>query len=407
MTHATSESPAGQSASQAAILVGFAEALAAIEVIWSLRAAGWEVVAFTRAGAKPAARRIPGLQLHPVCPPEIDARRTVEDVEALVRAWRPAAVMPLDDYALWVCSRAKLDGAANAGAKGDAAEAALDKQAQLHAASEAGLLIPPTEIVDDLESSTTSPFPVFVKPGRALYEYEGRLVRPTGTICADMSELASASTRPWNGPLLVQPLLTGSGEGLFGHASDVGVVAWSAHRRIRMVNPQGSASSCCASTPVDASLTTPAEQFLKLLGWRGLFMLEFLRDKEGRPWFMELNGRPWGSMALSRRRGFEYPAWSIKATLDPLWSPVAPSAPPDLRCRHLGMELAHLAFVLRGPRSEALTNWPRAWPTVADLLRISRQDRLYNWDRHQPTVLLADTWATLKFYLSRVVRSKQ
>ena len=50
--------------------------------------------------------------------------------------------------------------------------------------------------------------------------------------------------------------------------------------------------------------------------WRGMFMLEFLRAKDGTAWFMELNGRPWGSMALARRSGLEYPAWALRQLND-------------------------------------------------------------------------------------------
>ncbi len=165
-----------------------------------------------------------------------------------------------------------------------------------------------------------------------------------------------------------------------------------------MLNPEGSASSACESHPVDESLTGPAERFLTGIGWRGLFMLEFLRDDDGRPWLMELNGRAWGSLALARRRGYEYPAWSVQAALDESFVPQPPRNPRDVLCRNIGLELVHLAFVARGPQSASLTN---CWPTIRNLLKISRRDRLYNWKRSQPRVLLADTLQTLRQYVGR------
>jgi predicted ATP-grasp superfamily ATP-dependent carboligase len=246
---------------------------------------------------------------------------------------------------------------------------------------------------------------VVVKPARALYEHEGRLVRPTGVVCADDAELRQAAGRDWYPPLLVQPLIRGVGEGLFGHAGKHGVVGWSSHRRIRMVNPQGSASSACASQAVDPALIEPAERFLSDIGWRGLFMLEFLRDDEGRPWLMELNGRTWGSMSLARWRGLDYPAWTVRAALDEDHVPTVPAARPDIVCRHLAGELAHAAFVARGAPSGALDAWPRLWPTIRALARMSRRDRLYNWRRSQPDVLLADTLATLGLYARRAIGS--
>jgi hypothetical protein len=122
---------------------------------------------------------------------------------------------------------------------------------------------------------------------------------------------------------------------------------------------------------------------------------------------MELNGRAWGSMALARRRGFEYPAWTVQAALDPGFVPTAPASPPDVLARHLGMELAHLAFVLRGPQSKALTSWPRFWPTLRAMARPSRRNRLYNWRRSEPDVLAADTWSFVRFFARRVLRPER
>ena len=151
----------------------------------------------------------------------------------------------------------------------------------------------------------------------------------------------------------------------------------------------------------------PVERFLTSIEWSGLFMVELLRDAEGRAWFMELNGRAWGSMALARRRGFEYPAWNVHAALDPDFVPVEPTDPPEILARHLGMELAHLAFVARGPQSKALDAWPRLWPTIRAMTRTSRRDRLYNWRRSEPDVLAADTWSFLRFFARRMLRSER
>ena len=131
-------------------------------------------------------------------------------------------------------------------------------------------------------------------------------------------------------------------------------------------------------------------------------MLEFLRDAVGEPWFMELNGRAWGSMALARRRGFEYPAWTVRATLEPGFEPTPPLQPPEVVCRNLGLELAHLAFVARGPQSEAARGWPTLGKAVRDVFKFSWDDRLYNWNRSEPTVLFTDTWSTLRQYMGKM-----
>jgi predicted ATP-grasp superfamily ATP-dependent carboligase len=391
------------------VLIGFAGAYAAIETAWSLQAAGYRVAAFERSGERSALRRVRRVELHEVTAPEHDARRTVDDVATLIRSLRPAAYLPLDDGAVWLAGQLDRAEVVVAGPTGSGVEYALDKHLQVRAAREAGLHVPATRVVQSVAEVTLpeEEYPVVVKPSRALYCVDGRLVRPTAKVAADAAELASVADDEWHPPLLVQPFVHGTGEGLFGHATADGVVGWSAHRRIRMLNPQGSASSACASQPVDAALLEPAEGFLRQIGWRGLFMLEFLRDHAGTPWFMELNGRVWGSLALARRRGFEYPAWTVGAALDEGFAAAVPERPPEIVCRHLGMELVHLAFVLRGPSSTALDDWPRFWPTIRDLVRVRRGERLYNWKRSQPDVLLADTAKMLRVYVARTIGSRR
>jgi biotin carboxylase len=380
------------------VLVGFAEALAAIEAAWSLQSAGFRVVAFCRAGNRPALGHVRGLEIHDVPHPESDASATVAAVRALCDVLSPTALLPLDDKAVWVCSQLKEAGPVLAGASGSAADYALDKSLQLDTAERVGLPVPPTEVLDGLANTASISFPVMVKPARALYEVAGALQRPGGVICGNEEEFERAAAMRWPGPVLVQPLLHGAGEGLFGHVGSQGVTAWSSHRRVRMVNPHGSASSACRSHPVDGDLIEPSERFLNAIGWRGMFMLEFLRDSDGKPWFMELNGRAWGSMALARRRGFEYPAWTVRAALEPDFQPAPPAQPPEIVCRNLGLEIIHLMHVARGPQSDAPMAWPRLSSTILDMCTITGSDRLYNWDSSQPAVLVADTVETLRQY---------
>lgn len=386
------------------VLIGFAEAMAAIETAWSLQAAGFAVVAFRRAGSRAALRHVRGVRVHEVPRPEVDAAGTVAAVRKLCDTLAHAVLLPLDDSALWVCRQLGDIAVPIAGAAGPAIDCALDKSVQLKVAAEAGLPVPATQALDDLAASVDQiRFPVMVKPARALYAVDGALRRPTGIVCADPQEFARAAAKQWPGTVLVQPLIHGAGVGLFGHAGPDGVIGWSAHRRVRMVNPQGSASSACRSEPVSKELIGPSERFLKAIGYRGMFMLEFLEDADGNPWFMELNGRAWGSMALARRRGFEYPAWTVQAALDPDFEPVPPLSPPEIRCRNLGLELAHLAFVARGPQSSAEMEWPRLAKAVRDTFTFARGDRLYNWNRSQPTVLVTDMAETLWTYGRKMI----
>jgi predicted ATP-grasp superfamily ATP-dependent carboligase len=238
---------------------------------------------------------------------------------------------------------------------------------------------------------------MILKPAECILQRDGRILHCRKWICANRGELERAVAQ-WGevAPLLMQPFIDGTGEGIFGLAGADGIRAWSAHRRLRMMNPQGSGSSACVSQPVPEDIRQPTEELIRRAGWRGLFMIELLRDRFGKPWFVEFNGRAWGSMALSRRQGLEYPAWHMRLAVDERSSAGSSSSySPGIVCRHVARELLHLLFVFRGPRSQALTRWPSLWKAAGEVFRVRRSDTLYNWRRDDARVFFADCYHTI------------
>jgi hypothetical protein len=394
------------------VLVGFAEASAAPEVVWSLVDEGYDVVAFARRGRASALRHSHHVVCHEVTAPETSLEATLREIQRLLvsldaRQDRARRVLfPLDDTAVWLCSRIQLGhGWLMAGPSGASAELALNKHLQTRLARDAGFKVPTTALVQTVaqlkDFSDAEGFPIILKPAECVPTLQSRLIQCRKWICADRSELDRA-VADWKErvPLLAQAFIAGTGEGVFGLAAPEGIRAWSGHRRLRMMNPQGSGSSACVSQPVPPDVRTKVEALLENVCWRGLFMVELLRDRFDNLWFVELNGRPWGSMALSRRQGFEYPAWHLKLAVDQqaqVGIAVAPT--PGLVCRHVGRELMHLLFVLRGPKSRALRRWPSVWKAMTDVIHVSQRDSLYNWRREDPKVFVADCYYTLHDHL--------
>jgi protein-tyrosine-phosphatase len=171
-----------------------------------------------------------------------------------------------------------------------------------------------------------------------------------------------------------------------------------------MMNPAGSGAIACISVKPDAGICAVASRFLKAIQWQGMFMIELLLDTEGRSWFIELNGRAWGSMALARKMGFEYPAWTVQSSLDPEFVPSEPKEKPPIVCRHLGRELLHLAFVCRGAPTGCAAEWPGKVETARRVLRFDRSDAWYNDNRSDSKVFWAETWQTLMSPLVQVTR---
>ena len=395
--------------SQPTVLVGFAEALSAPESLWSLVDAGFHVVAFARKGQMSALRHSRHVVCHEICAPEVDLQASLADLQSLLLSLGAHAddaarvLFPLDDKAVWLGSNVQLgNGWLLAGPRGGNATLALNKCLQTQVAREAGFNVPNTVVAratDEVRAfGSAASFPIILKASECVPIRAGRLQSCKKWICANPAELESA-VKEWGErvPLLVQPFIVGIGEGVFGLAAPDGIRAWSGHRRLRMMNPQGSGSSACISQTVSEDLKSKTEQLIAKSGWQGLFMIELLRDQAGNLWFVELNGRPWGSMSLSRRQGLEYPAWQVQLALDPE-SQAGKSSPsaPGMVCRHVGRELMHLLFVLRGPKSTALSAWPSFWTTIGQVGRVRGTDTIYNWRWEDPKVFVADCLSTLK-----------
>lgn len=383
------------------VLVGFAESLAAVETTWSLQEAGFAVTAFARRNRRSALRRLHDVETIDITAPEVDAGQAIRELDALCQKIRPIAVMPLDDIGIWLTDSALLSNSLVAGPTGFQARFALDKRLQITLAARAGLSVPPTRVVrSDVEIGSLSKFPLVLKAAEVLGLHDGAIRRSPSYICGNQRELEAVRAR-WDGSLLLaQPLLAGKGYGVFGLATDDGVHAWSAHQRIRMMNPTGSGSSACSSARVESGLVASIEKLLADIGWQGLFMTEFLRDEHGRAWFMELNGRPWGSMALARRAGLEYPAWTVRSAVDPAFTVPEADAQADIVCRHLGREIVHVLTVFRGRRSSA-SAWPSRRSTLRDVLRIQGSDRWYNTRPGNRALLFYDAFRTVADELRR------
>jgi len=374
------------------VLIGFAESLAAIESAWCLLDAGFEVVAFTRAGRRaPALAASKRVRVLPVPAPEQDIAGSAAAIQHLIDVEQPFAVLPLDDLSVFLCDQ--VNGPV-AGPTGALARLALDKREQLVLAEKAGFSVPHTVVLDDEHPDPGSPGagPWIVKCALAAVPDGNRIRRPGGGLARSWDEVIR-EYQSIAAPTLVQPIVEGIGEGVFGIAIDGEVLALSAHRRIRMMNPRGSGSSACRSIPVEPELAEAARAFVRESGWQGIFMLELLRDSAGRPWFMELNGRTWGSMTLARQRGFPYPVWAVESALDPAWRLAVPAEGPHVRSRHLGRELVHLLAVLRGPRGADVGRWPKRSATLRAMLAPERGTRWYH--AREPRVLARDTWNTV------------
>lgn len=120
-----------------------------------------------------------------------------------------------------------------------------------------------------------------------------------------------------NGPVQLQQWLPGHGIGIEVLVDRGEVVLSFAHERLHEVPLTGGGSSYRRAIDAPAELLDAAQRLLRALDWHGVAMVEFRHDPlTGDSYMMELNGRFWGSLALSRFAGIDFPRALVELLLD-------------------------------------------------------------------------------------------
>ena len=206
------------------VLVGFAEALSAPEVVWSLADQGITVVAFSRRGRRTSLRRSRFVQVLEVTPPETDLTQATSDLKDIILRLSGSStdklvLMPLDDEALWLCGRTDFGNhIILAGPQGEAVEIALNKQKQIQLAQAAGFNVPWTRLIEKPEDALSGQidFPVVFKSALAVITKGLGISKGRAWICSGQQEL-QAAVASWagQGPMLLQKIYSRRGRRAF------------------------------------------------------------------------------------------------------------------------------------------------------------------------------------------------
>ncbi|GAB3248714.1 ATP-grasp domain-containing protein [Arthrobacter pigmenti] len=256
--------------------------------------------------------------------------------------------------------------------------AALDKMDLTKRALKAGLAAPHTETAT-AQTMAAWRGPVIVKCRAHWSDGQTRPLRIEARLFPDIAaarpqiDLINAAGAQ---PVLQQPVRGGL-SALIGIFHDGRL-----HGRVQQVSPRlwptpNGASARAETVAVDEVLAARAEKLLADLGWWGLVELQFLTGDDGEPHLIDLNGRFFGSMALSNaaRPGLSS-AWGRLALGEPL--PELPDAPAGVRYAWLAGDMRRAGRERRG----GLVN------DIADTLRWSRTAHHSVWNLRD----LGPTW---------------
>jgi predicted ATP-grasp superfamily ATP-dependent carboligase len=230
-------------------------------------------------------------------------------------------VMPMDDAALAVCSErrdALPAGTTLAAASVDAVRNVLDKRRNLDAATRLGVPCPAEfalESVDQIgELIDRLGFPMVLKnPGRAAgaaslpHDFKWLIARDERQLRALVDEHGAEGRFP-----LFQQLVEGEVRNLCCLGASGRLVAVHEYRSVRRVGWEGN-SVLREVTESSPQLVRYAELLLGELGWDGVAQVAFIvRERDGASWYMETNGRPWGSIEGSIAIGWDFPYWAYR-----------------------------------------------------------------------------------------------
>ena len=236
----------------------------------------------------------------------------------------------------------------------------------------------PPPALDDLKALGS---PLFLKVD-ACYSREGQGSKVRKAVSAEDALAQLADLRHGYDKVLIQGFVAGQGVGAFSLWWDNRLAADFMHRRLHEVPHDGGVSSLRESCLLP-EVRADALAKLRCLGWEGIAMMEYRWDERtGKYYFLELNGRFWGSLHLALFAGVDFPALLVDAFFGRM-TPQAPRYPQGVRCRHTFP--GEVQYVWSRVNGRGVSLLGRAWSLLEFLLlglnpRI-RSDLLFPGDR--------------------------
>ena len=234
------------------------------------------------------------------------------ELESLIQRWDYDIIFPCSDTAL--STLMKVDESLRrrvhlASPDPSVLVGVLDKQLTLDAAGRCGVPTPRQWRIQNLPQLENAGlcFPLVAKPVSKARDaaFKVRYFQSLSELRVAFSEDAA-----FGSAYLLQQYCTGRGVGIEILIHEGEPVAIFQHLRLREFPASGGVSVTASAQPLDPVLAAHALHLLHELKWDGIAMVEFRHDPlTGAVALMEVNGRYWGSLALSRHAGLEFPLY--------------------------------------------------------------------------------------------------
>jgi len=211
-----------------------------------------------------------------------------------------------------------------------ASEAALDiavnKPRTLALATELGIAVPRSVVVTKLSVVRAAinevGCPAVIKPVQSWGEADGEGGRHGAESATTLDEAMRLVDKMLGYGLhaVVQDWLPGRRDAVSLFCTSGRIWARFAQTSHREFPPLGGSSVLCESIPLLDDLVKPADALVRAANLDGCSMVEFRRDRSGRPVLMEINARLAGSVGLAISAGVDFPKlvydWALGKRLE-------------------------------------------------------------------------------------------
>lgn len=246
--------------------------------------------------------------------PVDDPMAFLDGLEHVLRAGTYSVLLPGSDAALMAISskRERLAPYAELGLPSSAAvEASLDKLRLVEVAEAAGFATPRTVMCEGFEEATSAArqlgFPLILKSRRSIIDNGHGLSHPNTCVVSDQARLTELAPR-YGSPFLLQLRERGIVHSCGGVMTQDGLLAMVTSRYLRTWPPDAGNVACSQIVETPAGLAECLDAMFRMLGWQGLFELEFIRRGDGSFVPIDLNPRVYGSLAAAVAAGVPLPA---------------------------------------------------------------------------------------------------
>lgn len=370
-------------------LVLSAETPAALAVVRSLHRAHFEVAVLAESPLSPAALSWRSAVTHR------PSDRTSAALPGLVRDLGADLVVPATEADLLRLAPVRDElGVSVVAPSAEALDVVLDKGRVAAAARACGVRTPDEVRLTDAGSvDPPGGWPAVAKPAasRALQADGGGVWAGTATFVAGPDQLAEVRAEHTAAGLdtLLQEVVVGDARlasVLLDHDGEL--VASFVHRRVRQMRPEGGPSACAESVEPDPVLVDPAVRLARSVGVLGApVQMEFKVPEGGEPVLLDVNPRPWGSLALAADCGVPFYAWAACMALGERPSTTPGRYRVGVRRSRLPFELRRLLAVwFGGPRPGYDGPWPGRGRALADFVFASGSGMVLRLDDPLPAL---------------------